>query len=557
MYIVFILDLYKRWASPKKTDPDLVTSSGERVLFTKSGWPLNRGPLNRGPTSWRNQLFDAAPNSVPEHLKIVGPRFSDILGGKGFGHFLVTKSGWSLNRGQIPLVSITGIYPVTKSGIMNTLLFCLILITGPSLLVEGAAVQQPLYEDAAQIRELLRVLQQSIETSETLLNFIDYRASEIEESLEGTVDCHTKEEDEEETEDVGLDVVITGEQPEWKTEEPTQEDIHDKPEWKTEQPTQEDIHDGRVVFESEGATTHGKGVTTPIHDIHDKRVDFEKSDPDLVTSSGERVLVTKSGWSLNRGQIPLVSITGIYPVTKSGIMNTLLFCLILITGPSLLVEGAAVQQPLYEDAAQIRELLKVLQQSIETSETLLNFIDYRASEIEESLEGTVDCHTKEEDEEEKEDEGLDVVVTGEQPKWETEQPTLEDIHDGRVVFETEGATTHLEWATTPILDIHDKIVDFESEGANVMDQGATTMNDDVVTTPEIPVTTPILGGGDVITDGQLETLSTGPGETVQHCFIKGANDFSEMYNHANLLITLLSLIKLVYFKKLLNKKLFF
>eukprot|EP00116_Pleurobrachia_bachei_P007930 sb/3468192/ len=30
-----------------------------------------------------------------------------------------------------------------------------------------------------------------------------------------------------------------------------------------------------------------------------------QSDPDLVTSTGERVLVTKSGWALNRGQIPL------------------------------------------------------------------------------------------------------------------------------------------------------------------------------------------------------------------------------------------------------------
>eukprot|EP00116_Pleurobrachia_bachei_P016021 sb/3476283/ len=40
-----------------------------------------------------------------------------------------------------------------------------------------------------------------------------------------------------------------------------------------------------------------------------------QSDPDLVTSSGERVLVTKSGLALNRGQIPLISF---YPVTKSG-----------------------------------------------------------------------------------------------------------------------------------------------------------------------------------------------------------------------------------------------
>eukprot|EP00116_Pleurobrachia_bachei_P017288 sb/3477550/ len=40
-----------------------------------------------------------------------------------------------------------------------------------------------------------------------------------------------------------------------------------------------------------------------------------QSDPHLVTSSGERVLVTKSGWALNRGQIPLISF---YPVTKSG-----------------------------------------------------------------------------------------------------------------------------------------------------------------------------------------------------------------------------------------------
>eukprot|EP00116_Pleurobrachia_bachei_P017265 sb/3477527/ len=37
---------------------------------------------------------------------------------------------------------------------------------------------------------------------------------------------------------------------------------------------------------------------------------FVQSDPDLVTSSGERVLVTKSGWALNRGQIPLISYIG-------------------------------------------------------------------------------------------------------------------------------------------------------------------------------------------------------------------------------------------------------
>eukprot|EP00116_Pleurobrachia_bachei_P010426 sb/3470688/ len=35
-----------------------------------------------------------------------------------------------------------------------------------------------------------------------------------------------------------------------------------------------------------------------------------QSDPHLVTSSGERVLVTKSGWALNRGQIPLISSIG-------------------------------------------------------------------------------------------------------------------------------------------------------------------------------------------------------------------------------------------------------
>eukprot|EP00116_Pleurobrachia_bachei_P008928 sb/3469190/ len=35
-----------------------------------------------------------------------------------------------------------------------------------------------------------------------------------------------------------------------------------------------------------------------------------QSDPDLVTSSGEMVLVTKSGWALNRGQITLISYIG-------------------------------------------------------------------------------------------------------------------------------------------------------------------------------------------------------------------------------------------------------
>eukprot|EP00116_Pleurobrachia_bachei_P012950 sb/3473212/ len=33
--------------------------------------------------------------------------------------------------------------------------------------------------------------------------------------------------------------------------------------------------------------------------------------PDLVKSSGERVLGTKSGWSLNRGQIPCLVIMGV------------------------------------------------------------------------------------------------------------------------------------------------------------------------------------------------------------------------------------------------------
>ena len=190
-------------------------------------------------------------------------------------------------------------------------------------------------------------------------------------------------------------------------------------------------------------------------------------------------------------------------------MNILLFCLILAGSLTFVVEGAAVQ-PLYEDAAQIRELLKVLQQSIETSETLLNFIDYRASEIEESLEGTVDCHTKEEDEEDETDEVLDVVMTGEQPEWKTEKPTemIADIHDKHVVFESEGATTE--------------------------EDGELPTIRDVFTTPEIFVTTPILGE---VGDDDRETLPpvpspSGPGQTVQHCFIKGANDFSEMYNHA-------------------------
>eukprot|EP00116_Pleurobrachia_bachei_P005006 sb/3465268/ len=40
----------------------------------------------------------------------------------------------------------------------------------------------------------------------------------------------------------------------------------------------------------------------PVSDI--------QSDPDLMTSLGERVLVTKSGWPLNRGQITLISYIG-------------------------------------------------------------------------------------------------------------------------------------------------------------------------------------------------------------------------------------------------------
>jgi len=185
-------------------------------------------------------------------------------------------------------------------------------------------------------------------------------------------------------------------------------------------------------------------------------------------------------------------------------MNNLLFCLIFAAAgpPTRLVESAAIQ-PLYEDANQIRELLKVLQQSIETSETLLNIIDDRANEIEESLEGTVDCHTKEEEEEET-DEILEVVISGEQPKWLTEKPTdsviTTNIHDKEVVFGSEGSVTH-----------------------------------DALLTMDMLVTTPLLGDlGDRETLPPAPGPSSGPGQATQHCFIKGVNDFSEMYNHAGM-----------------------
>eukprot|EP00116_Pleurobrachia_bachei_P009352 sb/3469614/ len=41
--------------------------------------------------------------------------------------------------------------------------------------------------------------------------------------------------------------------------------------------------------------------------IHKVNSNVLQSDPDLVASSEERVLSTKSGWPLNRGQIPLIS----------------------------------------------------------------------------------------------------------------------------------------------------------------------------------------------------------------------------------------------------------
>eukprot|EP00116_Pleurobrachia_bachei_P007569 sb/3467831/ len=64
--------------------------------------------------------------------------------------------------------------------------------------------------------------------------------------------------------------------------------------------------------------TLGKVRSTLKRKVAEVLHDFEFGHP-IVTSSGERGLVTKSGWALNRGQIPLISYISweIYHVTKS------------------------------------------------------------------------------------------------------------------------------------------------------------------------------------------------------------------------------------------------
>eukprot|EP00116_Pleurobrachia_bachei_P002149 sb/3462411/ len=75
---------------------------------------------------------------------------------------------------------------------------------------------------------------------------------------------------------------------------------------------------GRGITEllvSKGCTVAIAGRDLKKAETAAKELNEKYQDPHLVTSSGERVLVTKSGWALNRGQIPLISF---YPVTKSG-----------------------------------------------------------------------------------------------------------------------------------------------------------------------------------------------------------------------------------------------
>eukprot|EP00116_Pleurobrachia_bachei_P006624 sb/3466886/ len=115
------------------SDPHLVTSSGERVLVTKSGWALNRGQIplissiggNLSSIASGSETFIfegtelnidqscavfitmnpgyAGRSELPDNLKS-DPHLVTSSGER----VLVTKSGWALNRGQIPLISSIG-----------------------------------------------------------------------------------------------------------------------------------------------------------------------------------------------------------------------------------------------------------------------------------------------------------------------------------------------------------------------------------------------------------------------------------------------------------------
>eukprot|EP00116_Pleurobrachia_bachei_P002959 sb/3463221/ len=76
----------KAWGMSEKyvqSDPDLVTSSGERVLVTKLGWALNRGALNRGPTV--PYLYQFSFNALIELDERVFHLRSNILDNKAVG----------------------------------------------------------------------------------------------------------------------------------------------------------------------------------------------------------------------------------------------------------------------------------------------------------------------------------------------------------------------------------------------------------------------------------------------------------------------------------------
>ena len=162
-----------------------------------------------------------------------------------------------------------------------------------------------------------------------------------------------------------------------------------------------------------------------------------------------------------------------------------LFCVLTLLITS--VHATAIQ-PIHDDAVQIRELLQVLHNSIETSETLLEFISSRATEIETSLEGTVDCH--------------DEPLEAEEEEGDEDLPTVE--------IETEGS-------------IHDRFnVDMFGSEATMSParENIPTEQQDVST-------------------GQLGpalTEPTSPGElATQLCFIKeknGVRDTLDLYNHA-------------------------
>eukprot|EP00116_Pleurobrachia_bachei_P001072 sb/3461334/ len=88
--------------------------------------------------------------------------------------------------------------------------------------------------------------------------------------------------------------------------------------WKVQQRRRERELEQAARAEENGSSfdrfTWSEGPLESYSTLKSTDVDFKykdiQSDPDLVTSSGERVLGTKSGWPLNRGQIPLISHIG-------------------------------------------------------------------------------------------------------------------------------------------------------------------------------------------------------------------------------------------------------